>query len=103
MKMKKHGFFKKVTALAAAAMMTFSVLSSCITAFADTKTPESKITDWGYNFSGSGLPNAYDHLLKVTATARSAANGQTISLFGTHQAANLPTAYSLAKRALTVQ
>lgn len=60
---KKKGFLKRFSALVLTMVVTFSFLSSTIASAAALGTNKhtiSKITDWGYNFQNSGLPNAYD-------------------------------------------
>ena len=62
--MKKKSFFTRLTAIAVSLFTAFSFLSEPISAFADslgtTKNTEYKLADWGYDFSNSGLPKAYN-------------------------------------------
>ena len=61
--MRKKKLSKVLFSFLTAALMSVSCLQGTLSAFAaTTKNTEYKISDWGYNFSGSGLPNAYDPL-----------------------------------------
>ena len=62
--MKKKSFFTRLTAIAVSLFTAVSFLSEPISAFADslgtTKNTQHELNDWGYNFSNSGLPAAYN-------------------------------------------
>ncbi|MDO4945890.1 MAG: SpaA isopeptide-forming pilin-related protein, partial [Ruminococcus sp.] len=59
----KQKFLKKISCAFMALLMTVSLFSEGLTAWADTvKNTQHTLYGWGYDFSGSGLPNAYDPL-----------------------------------------
>jgi cna B domain protein len=62
-KMKKKSIFKRLSSLLIVMLMAVSVFSDGLVAFAeDGKNTEHILYGWGYNFSNSGLANAYDPL-----------------------------------------
>ena len=61
--MKKKSIFKRLSSLLIVMLMAVSVFSDGLVAFAeDGKNTEHILYGWGYNFSNSGLANAYDPL-----------------------------------------
>lgn len=61
--MKKKSIFKRLSSLLIVMLMAVSVFSDGLVSFAaDSKNTEHILYGWGYNFSNSGLPNAYDPL-----------------------------------------
>lgn len=61
--MKKKSIFKRLSSLLIAMLMAVSVFSDGLVSFAaDSKNTEHILYGWGYNFSNSGLANAYDPL-----------------------------------------
>ena len=61
--MKKKSIFKRLSSLLIVMLMAVSVFSDGLVCFAaDSKNTEHILQGWGYNFSNSGLPNAYDPL-----------------------------------------
>ena len=61
--MKKKSIFKRLSSLLIVMLMAVSVFSDGLVSFAaDSKNTEHILYDWGYNFSNSGLANAYDPL-----------------------------------------
>ena len=61
--MKKKSIFKRLSSLLIVMLMAVSVFSDGLVSFAaDSKNTEHILYGWGYNFSNSGLANAYDPL-----------------------------------------
>lgn len=61
--MKKKSIFKRLSSLLIVMLMAVSVISDGLVSFAaDSKNTEHILYGWGYNFSNSGLANAYDPL-----------------------------------------
>lgn len=61
--MKKKSIFKRLSSLLIVMLMAVSVFSDGLVSFAaDSRNTEHILYGWGYNFSNSGLANAYDPL-----------------------------------------
>ena len=81
--MKKKSIFKRLSSLLIVMLMAVSVFSDGLVSFAaDSKNTEHILYGWGYNFSNSGLANAYDPLTGetmplITNGRRSFSIGQT--------------------------
>lgn len=61
--MKKKSIFKRLSSLLIVMLLAVSVFSDGLVSFAaDSKNTEHILYGWGYNFSNSGLANAYDPL-----------------------------------------
>lgn len=61
--MKKKSIFKRLSSLLIVMLMAVSVFSDGLVIFAaDSRNTEHILYGWGYNFSNSGLANAYDPL-----------------------------------------
>lgn len=61
--MKKKSIFKRLSSLLIVMLMAVSIFSDGLVSFAaDSKNTEHILYGWGYNFSNSGLANAYDPL-----------------------------------------
>lgn len=61
--MKKKSLFKRLSSVALAFLLSLSALTQGITvsAFSDKNSASQEwLTNWSYNFSGSGLSNGYD-------------------------------------------
>lgn len=61
--MKKKSLFKRLSSAAMALLLSLSALTQGITAsaFSDTnKASQQWLSEWSYDFRGSGLPNGYD-------------------------------------------
>ena len=57
----KRKISKRLTAMLFVMLMTISCFAESISVFAATTTDKTYVlSNWGYNFSGSGLPNAYN-------------------------------------------
>lgn len=61
--MKKKSIFKRLSSMLIVMLMAVSVFSDGLVSFAaDSRNTEHILYGWGYNFSNSGLANAYDPL-----------------------------------------